>query len=112
MSLADVATRSVSAAFNAVHADVWRILSGSMAGSVFMGEAQSEAPHVLETELGSDSRERTYLYVDRPAPPLVRLVRIEGKGVVWQVVGEVDDNPVNDRIKFEIQKIGPRDTTS
>lgn len=105
MSLADSAIVSVAAAFNAIHADHWRF-----GGTMFFGEAQSEAPNILETELGTDSRERVFLYCDRPAPALVRGSRIEGKGCLWQVIGELDDNPTNDRVRFEIQKIAARDT--
>lgn len=111
MSLGDEAIASTSAAYNVVHADQWLILGpGALAGTGFSGEAQSEAPDVLETALGTDSRERTFLYCDRPAPDLVRGMRISGKGATWQIVGEVDDNPLNVRVKFELQKIGPRDT--
>lgn len=110
MSLADEAIRRTAAAYNVVHADVWRIESATvaaLAGTSFSGDAQTEAPIVLETELGSDAREKTVLYVDRPAPALERGDRISGKGWEWVLVGDKDDNPANARVRFEIQKLIP-----
>lgn len=110
MSLADLAIRAAAPAYNVVHADVWTILSGTDAGSTFYGDAQTEAPIVLETDLGSDGREKTMLYIDRPIPTLKTATVISGKGASWKVVGMVDDNPANDRVKFEIVKISSKDS--
>ena len=104
MSLANSAIRLAAPAYNVIHADTWTILSGPNAGSTFLGDAQTELPVVLDTDLGSDGREKTMLYVDRPIPLLKRGMVISGKGAQWAVIGEVDDNPANDRVKFEIVK--------
>ena len=110
MSLADVAIQRTAAAWNTVHADIWRIEGNQLAtlvGTNFTGEDQTEPPLVLDTDIGSDAREKTILYVDRPAPGLERGDRISGKGWLWVVVGDKDDNPGNARVKFEIQKLIP-----
>lgn len=110
MARADDAIRRTASAWNIQHADLWRIESAKLAtlnGTSFTGEAQSEAPLVLDTDLGSDAREKTILYVDRPAPALERGDRISGKGWEWVLVGDKDDNPGNSRVKFEIQKLIP-----
>jgi len=107
MSLGDEIIRRAAPAYNFVHADTWTIVSGTNAGETFEGDAQTEAPLVLDTDLGSDGREKTVLYVDRPAPTLTRSMIISGKGYNWRVVGDIDDNPFNDRVKFEIVKVVP-----
>jgi len=112
MSFADDAIRQQSAAFDAVHADVWRILgTGQYAGYEFQADAQTEAPMVLDTDLGSDAREKTMLFVAYPAPAhvlgLKRNTILTGKGSMWRVVGDIDDNPANYRVKFEVVKIVP-----
>lgn len=110
MSLANSAIRLAAAAFNVIHCDVWTILSGPDAGLTFNGDAQTEAPLVLDGPLGSDAREKTVLYVDRPAPSLNRATVLGGLGAQWRVVGNVDDNPANDRVKFEVVKISAQDS--
>jgi len=106
MSLADSIIAAGAPAYNFVHCDTWTILGpGALAGVSFRGDAQTEQPMMLETDIGSDGREKTVLYVDRPAPALNRTMRISGKGVTWQVVGDVDDNPANERVKFELMKV-------
>lgn len=110
MSLADSMIRRAAPAYNAVQCDVWTVLSGSAAGQTFFGDAQTESPVILDTDLGQDAREKTMLYVDRPAPVLNRAAIISGKGASWQVIGSIDDNPANDRIKFEIVKLDAKDT--
>lgn len=105
MSLAGLLTRSVAPAFNAVHADVWVILGGPDAGKTFQADAQTEPPIILDSEISSDSREKTVLYLERPIPRLNSGIRIGGLGATWSIVGSVDDNPANDRVKFEIMKI-------
>lgn len=108
MSLADEAIRLTGAAFSAVHADEWLILgTGALAGTKFRGDAQTESPVVLDSDVGSDAREKTMLYVDRTAPAIQRGFILSGKGAQWRVVGDVDDNPANYRIKFEVVKIVP-----
>lgn len=106
MSLADEAIRRTAAAFSAVHADEWLILgTGELAGTSFSADAQTEAPMVLDSDLGSDAREKTMLYVDRPAPAIQRGMILSGKGCQWRVTGDLDDNPANYRVKFEVVKI-------
>lgn len=106
MSLADSIIRAAAPAYNLIHADLWRIESGAHAGEYFQGDAQTESVVSLDTELGSDAREKTMLFVDRPIPAgLNRSVIINGKGCMWRMVGDIDDNPGNDRVKFEIVKI-------
>jgi hypothetical protein len=109
MSLADAMIRLAAPAYNLIHADAWTILSGPLAGTVFSGDAQTEAPVVLDTDLGTDGREKTMLYVDRPIPAITKSMRLSGKGQIWQVVGGIDDNPANDRVKFEIVKLTAKD---
>lgn len=109
MSLADSIIRMAAPAYNIVHVDTWTILSGSLAGTSFSGDAQTEAPIVLDTDLGTDAREKTVLYIDRPAPSLSRGVALSGRGATWKVVGDIDDNPANDRVKFEIVKVTAKD---
>lgn len=109
MALADNLIAATASAFNIVHADTWTILGpGALAGLTFVGEVQTEAPVILDTELGSDAREKSVLYVSRPAPDhvlsLKRNMALLGKGAQWTVIGEVDDNPANQHIKFEILK--------
>lgn len=111
MSLASDLIRSVAPAYNAVHEDAWRIESGPLGGTSFNGDAQTETPIVLDTDLGSDARAKTVLYVDRPAPDLTQGMRLSGLGWLWSVVGIKDDNPANDRVKFEIQKLIPSKDT-
>jgi len=110
MSLADSIIRSAAPAYNLIHADLWRIESGAHAGEYFQGDAQTESVVSLDTELGSDAREKTMLFVDRPIPALNRGMIINGKGYNWRLVGDVDDNPGNDRVKFEIVKITSQDS--
>lgn len=106
MALADTLAFSVQGAYNAIHADVWTVLGpGDIAGTTFSGDAQTESPVVMDTDLGADAREKTMLYVDRPAPAFTRNLQISGKGARWRIVGDVDDNPANYRVKFEIVKI-------
>ncbi len=112
MSLADGLMLSANAAFSAVHADAWAILgTGPLAGTSFEADAQTESPVVLDSDLGSDAREKTVLYVDRfdsanrPAPKIQRGMILSGKGAQWRVVGDIDDNPANYRVKFEVVKI-------
>lgn len=105
MSIASQAIRLAAPAFNVVHADLWTILSGPDAGTTFYGDAQTEPPIVLDTDLGGDGREKTVLYIDRPVPTFQRGTIISGIGSSWRLVGDVDDNPANDRVKFEIVKI-------
>lgn len=107
MSLADGLIKFASHSLNFVHSDVWRIESGANAGTTFIGITQTESPIVFDGDLGSDAREKTVLFVDRPAPALDRGMVISGKGCKWSVVGDVDDNPANHSIKFEIAKIVP-----
>lgn len=107
MSLADGLIKFASHSLNFIHADLWRIESGASAGVTFGGITQTEAPIVLDSDLGADAREKTMLFVDRPAPDLNRGMVISGKGFRWSVVGDVDDNPANHSIKFEISKIVP-----
>ncbi len=107
-SPADALMLSGNAAFGAIHADTWRILGPGASppvGTTFEADAQTEAPMVLDTDLGSDAREKTMLYVDRPAPAIAPNMILEGKGSQWRVVGGVDDNPANYRVKFEVIKI-------
>lgn len=110
MSLADLSMRRSAAAFNVVHADTWTIQSGSLAGSTFTGDAQSESVISLDGDIGSDAREKTILYVDRPAPLLERGMVIGGKGVNWRIIGDKDDNASNDRVKFELVQISTKDS--
>jgi hypothetical protein len=110
MSLADSIIHSAAPAYNVIHADTWRILSGTQAGTEFQGDAQTESPLVLDTDLGSDGREKTVLYVDRLAPELSLGMLISGKGCSWRLVGTIDDNPANDRVKFEIVKVTSKDS--
>lgn len=110
MSLADVSMRRCAAAFNVVHADTWSILSGSLAGSTFEGDAQTESVIVLDGDMGSDAREKTILFVDRPAPLIERGMVLSGKGMTWRVIGDKDDNAANDRVKFELVQISSKDT--
>lgn len=110
MSLADLSIRRSAAAYNAVHADVWTILSGSLSGSTFSGDAQTESVIELDSGMGSDAREKTILYIDRPAPLLDRGMILSGKGRTWRVIGDKDDNAANDRIKFELVQISEKDT--
>ena len=110
MSLADLSMRRCAAAFNVVHADTWTILSGSLAGSTFSADAQTESVISLDGDIGSDAREKTTLYVDRPAPLIERGMVISGKGRTWRVIGDKDDNIANDRIKFELVQISTKDT--
>lgn len=121
MSLADDAILATSPAFAAVHADEWRILgTGVLAGLRFQGDAQTEPAMVLETDLGSDARETTFLYVDHSemerlrvevaalnstANPIERGSILQGKGAQWRVLGDIDDNPANYRVKFQVSKI-------
>lgn len=105
MSLADQAIRLAATAYNAVQSDIWTIQSGSLAGTSFQGDGQTEQPFELNTELGLDAREKTVLFVDRPAPALTKGTILSGKGESWRVVGGFDDNPFNDRVKFELVKI-------
>lgn len=105
MSLADSLIRLAAPAYNAVQSDVWEILTGTLAGTTFEGDAQTEAPFDLETDLGHDPREKTVLYMDRPAPALSKNMQIRGKGAIWRIVGGLDDNPANDRVKVELSKI-------
>jgi len=110
VSLTDEAMLSVRAAYRAVHADTWLILGpgdSPPVGTAFQGDAQTEAPVVLDSELGSDAREKTFLYVDRPAPAIGRGMILSGKGAQWRVVGDIDDNPAAYRVKFEVVKIVP-----
>lgn len=104
MSLADDLTLSTSAAWNSVHADSWTILGPNNGGETFTGDAQTESPMMIDGALGDDSREKILLYCFRPGPPLNRGTRIQGRGSRWVVVDR-EDNPVNSRIKFEIQKL-------
>jgi hypothetical protein len=110
MSLADVSMRRCAAAFNVVHADTWSILSGSLAGSTFEADAQTESVVSLDGDMGSDAREKTILFVDRPAPLLERGMVLSGKGRTWRVIGDKDDNAANDRVKFELVQISSKDT--
>jgi hypothetical protein len=105
MSIASQAIRLAAPAFNVVHADLWTILSGPDAGTTFFGDAQTEAPIAIDSDLGSDAREKTMLFVDRPTPTFKRGQIISGIGSSWRLVGDVDDNPANDRVKFEIVKV-------
>lgn len=121
MSLADDAILATSPAFAAVHADEWLILgTGVLAGVTFQADAQTEPPLVLDTDLGSDAREQTFVYVDRAemnrliavaagldstALPINRNTILQGKGTQWRVVGDIDDNPANYRVKFQVVKI-------
>jgi hypothetical protein len=108
MSLADESMLSVRAAYVAVHADTWTVLGpGSLAGTIFQADAQTEPVIALDSDLGSDSREKTKLFVDRPAPALTRGMRLLGKGAQWRIVGDIDDNPANYRVQFEIVKVVP-----
>ncbi len=110
MSPADAAMLSANAAFSAVHADTWRILGPGASppvGVYFEADAQTESPLVLDGEMGSDSREKTMLYLERPAPAIARGMILSGKGSQWKVVGDIDDNPANYRVKFEVVKIVP-----
>lgn len=111
MSVASIAIGLARAALKAVHAGRWRVLGASeLAGATFTAIAESEPPNVLETELATDSRERTFLYVDRPAIALQRGMYVEGQGFEWQVVGDLDDNPLRAWVKYEIQKKAEFDT--
>jgi len=110
MSLADLSMRRCAAAFNVVHADTWTILSGSLSGSTFEGDAQTESAIVLDGDMGSDAREKTILFVDRPSPLLERGMVLSGKGVTWRVIGDKDDNAANDRVRFELVQINSKDT--
>jgi len=110
MSLADLSMSRCAAAFNVVHADTWTILSGSLAGSTFSGDAQTESVISLDGDIGSDAREKTTIYIDRPAPLLERGMVISGKGMTWRVIGDKDDNAANDRVKFELVQISSKDT--
>lgn len=102
MSLADTLVSSTTAAYAVVHDDLWTVLGeGGLAGVVFSGDAQAESPFILETGQGEDNREKTMLHVSRPAPPLESNMLLQGKGVRWCVIA-VDDNPVNDRVKFTL----------
>lgn len=123
MSLADVAIRAAAPAYNAVHADTWTLLGvGALAGTTFIADMQSEPVLALDTDLGSDARERSFLYLDvaewnrlkaaalvanSTKPPLDRGGIVSGKGAQWQLIGDIDDNPANDRVKFEVKKIVP-----
>jgi len=105
MSLADSLIRLAAPAYNVVQSDGWEILTGSLAGTKFTADAQTEAPFDLSTDLGHDPREKTMLYMDRPAPALAKNMQLSGKGALWRVVGGLDDNPCNDRVKVELSKI-------
>jgi len=108
MSLASDAIALTSSAWNTIHADVWGIVSGTLAGTSFEGDAQTEAPVILNTDLGEDAREKTVLFCFRPAPEIGRGIIISGLGATWRIVDR-EDNPANSRVKFEILKIAARD---
>lgn len=110
MSLAASVIRRAAPAFNAVQCDVFTIANGPNAGEKFLGDAQTEAPILVDTDITSDGREKTVLYVDRPAPQLDIGYVIVGMGSSWSVVGAIDDNPANDRVKFEIVKVNSKDS--
>lgn len=106
MSLADSMIARVAPAYDLIHADAWTILSpGLLSGITFLGDAQSEAAVEISSDLGADAREKVFLYLNRPAPALQRGMRISGKGATWVFVGDLDDNPANDRVRFEITKL-------
>lgn len=106
MSLADSLIATASAAWNSVHAEQWRILTGAWAGTSFTADAQAESEIELESNLSRDARERIILYVYRPGPALDAKDRVAGKSAQWRVEAR-EDNPVNPRIKFSLVKIAP-----
>ena len=109
MSLADKMIRLAAPAYNVIHADTWTILSGLLSGSTFEGDAQTESVVSIDGDLGSDAREKTIIYIDRPAPLIERGIIISGKGRTWRVIGDKDDNAANDRVKFELVQISSKD---
>jgi len=110
MSLADLSIRRAAPAYNVVHNDVWTIQSGALIGVTFSADAQTESVIAIDGDMGSDAREKTTLYTDRPAPALNRGMVLIGKSALWRVVGDVDDNPANDRVKFEVVKVSSKDS--
>lgn len=111
MSLADTLIVLTAAAHNVIHADEWTILGvADGEGTKFTGEAQTEPVLTLETDLGTDGREKTTLCIDRPAPRLERGVKVQCGDKVWTVIGDRDDNPFNARVKYEIQLQSPVDS--
>ena len=109
MSLADRVIFSAASAWNSVHADQWRILSGDSTGLYFIADAQSEQEIELNSDLGADAREKTVIYCFRPGPELQQGNLVSGKSQTWRVVRR-EDNPANARIKFELAKVADVDT--
>ncbi len=119
MSLADTMVSRVSAAYDRVHADTWTILSaGDLSGTTFTADMQSEAVLAFDTDLGSDARAKSFLYLSRAEldrkpgllEALERSKKISGKGAEWMLIGDRDDNPANDRVRFEILKKSVKDS--
>lgn len=109
MSLADTVILSAASAWNSVHADLWRILSGDAAGETFTADAQAEQEIELNSDLGADAREKTVIYCFRPGPDVGQGDKVSGKSQTWRIVRR-EDNPASARIKFELAKIAAVDT--
>ena len=126
MSIASDSISATDAAYDAVHADGyfepekrWQILSGPLAGVGFIIDPQTEQPLVLDTELAPDAREQTFIYLHHyemnrlqalasalgHANPLELNTIVSGLGTQWKLVGNVDNNPANPRVKFQVVKI-------
>ncbi|MGC3961318.1 MAG: hypothetical protein QM813_26345 [Verrucomicrobiota bacterium] len=102
MSIASHLVSSVRPALTAVHADEWRV---EKTGAVFEAVAAVESPIVIDSEIGSDAREKTTLQITRPIPVFSRAEIISGRGSRWRIVGEIDDNPVLPYVKVEVAKV-------
>lgn len=110
MALADDIIGLIRPAHDVIHADEWTVLTGADTGLRFSGVAEIETPLSLDGDLTTDVRAASVLWVGREAPALQPGYLLSGRGATWRVVGSMDDNPLNDRIKYEISKVSAKDS--
>lgn len=107
-SMADKALRkSFDTNFLGFHGDTITVLSGANAGRVYKGSIEAQSAVLLDSEGGSDAREKCVVSFSRAHWPteLQSQDGIEdGDGQKWIVVGR-ENNPAGTSVDFHIVKV-------